>query len=188
MNQPLAPGARKEYERKKAVEQNDDEDQADRSLKDFVDAPGLVVEDQKANEESNRCDGELGEHRHGERSAGTGDAQFGFNFLLEDIDVVLKFAGEKFPDFLIDAIDVRDQCQQAEQEKKREGDGEIHAILRDVLACAVLRGFVDGLCAGCVRSCVTRSVRAAGSPSSRRNLASLRAISPLSRSWSKPAR
>src|SRR5579859_5806789 len=135
MNQPLAPGARKEYERKKAVEQNDDEDQADRSLKDFIDAPGLVVENQKANKESNRCDGELREDCHGERSAGTGDAQFRFNFLLEDIDVVLKFAGEKFPDFLIDAIDVRDQCQEAQEKKKRDRDSEIHAVLRDVLAC-----------------------------------------------------
>ncbi|MGZ5141126.1 MAG: cytochrome d ubiquinol oxidase subunit II [Burkholderiales bacterium] len=33
-----------------------------------------------------------------------------------------------------------------------------------------------------------RSIKAAGSPSVRRNFASLRAISPLSRSWSKPAR
>ena len=45
---------------------------------------------------------------------------FGFDLLFEDVDVVLKFAGEKFPDFLIDAIHIRDQRQQSQQQKQRE--------------------------------------------------------------------
>ena len=51
-------------------------------------------------------------------------AQLGLDLLLEDVDVVLKFAREKFADFLINAVDVGDQRQQAKQQKQRDGDGQ----------------------------------------------------------------
>jgi hypothetical protein len=40
-------------------------------------------------------------------SAGAAYVQVGFNLLLEDVDVVLKFARKKFADLLVDAVHVR---------------------------------------------------------------------------------
>ena len=47
---------------------------------------------------------------------------FGFDLLLEDVDVVLKFAREKFADLLVDAIHVGNQGQQTQQQNQRESD------------------------------------------------------------------
>ena len=119
VHQPLALGAREEHERQKAVADDDDQDQADRGLQDFVDAPGLIAENQEADHQRDRRHGELREHRHGKRGPGAAHAQLGFDLLLEDVDVVLEFARKKFADFLIDAIDVGDQREQTQQKQKR---------------------------------------------------------------------
>ena len=115
VSQPLPFRAREEHKRQKAVEDDDNEDQANRRLQNLVDAPALVAENQEARQESNQRHGQLRKHCHGQGSAGAGHPQFRFNFLFEDVDVVLKFAGEKFTNFLVDSMDVRNQRQQSQQ-------------------------------------------------------------------------
>ena len=78
-----------------------------------------IAENEIANEQGDRSHGQLREHGHRQQGAGTAYSEFRLDFLLEDVNVVLEFAGEKFADFLVDAIHIRDQRQQAEQEKKR---------------------------------------------------------------------
>ncbi len=186
MNQPLSLGAREEDERKEAVAHDHNENQADRGLQDFVDVPGLVAENYEADDQRDRGHGQLREHCHGKRGPGAADAQFRLDLLLEHVDVVLKFAGKKFPDFLINAVHVGDQGEQSQQQKKRDGDSVVHDGL-----CARRRkpgGLVAWTGSDSTRSRSTRSIKEAGRRRARRNFASVRAISPLSRSWSKPAR
>ena len=70
-----------------------------------------IAENQITDQQCNRRHRQLREHCHGQRGARAGHAQLGLDLLLEDVDVVLKFAREKFADFLINAIDVRDERQ-----------------------------------------------------------------------------
>src|SRR5208283_303776 len=144
VNQPLTLGAREKHERQEAVEYDDDEDEADGRLQNLVDAPGLIAENQEADQHGNRRHGQLSDHGHGKHGPRATDAQrpffqFGLDFLFEEVDVVLELAREKFSRLLVDAIHVRGQSQQAQQEEEHDGDGEVHAILRVPMACGELR-------------------------------------------------
>src|SRR6202140_701263 len=93
VNQPFPLGAREEHEGEEAIKHDDDENQADRCLQDLIDAPRWVAENEEPNEQGDGRHGELGEHGHRQRSSRARDTEFRFNLLLEDVDVVLKFAG-----------------------------------------------------------------------------------------------
>ena len=51
------------------------------------------------------------------------------NDLLESVDVVLEFAREEFADFLVEAIDVGDQGQQAEEKREDEANTDHYLVL-----------------------------------------------------------
>ena len=105
-------------------------------------------------------------------------AQHGLNFLLEDVDVVLEFAGEKFA-----------QLPDRRGPRRRPAS----AVRAEAGARAATARFMRGLrrlrlmLVSAQRPASARSVRRAAAALAR-SFASLRAISPLSRSWSKPAR
>ncbi len=82
-HQPFAARPGKEDKRQKTVEQNDDQYQAERGLKNFVDTPAPLVEHREAHQQGDRSRHDLGQHRHGERGAGAADSQLGLNSLLE---------------------------------------------------------------------------------------------------------
>ena len=59
---------------------------------------------------------------HGERGALAGYSQSRFDELFEGVDVVLEVAGEEFADFLIEAVDIGNERQEAEQQHQSYAD------------------------------------------------------------------
>ena len=149
------------------MKHNDDENQAEDRLEHFVDAPGAVAKHGEADDHGDGGRGQLGENGHRERRALPGYAELGLYQLFERVDVVLKVAREELARFLVHAVHVGDQRQQAEQ--KNQGDAA--PITR---ASFLLAGM-----AGC-----GRSINPTGRFSSRRSFCSRRAIWPWSHSWS----
>ena len=113
-HQPFAPRPRKENKRQKAVEQDDDEDQAERGLKNLVDAPAAFTEHREAHQQGDGSGNDLRQHRHGERGARPAHSQPGLDSLLEGGNVVLELARKKSSNLGVHAIRVGDQRQQAE--------------------------------------------------------------------------
>jgi hypothetical protein len=195
-HQPLAIGAREEHEGQEAVENDDDEDEAEGGLKNFLDAPGLVAENGEADHHGDGGHGELYQDGHRERGSGAADAQFGLDLLLEGVDVVLKFAGEKFADLGIEAVDVGDQGQHSDHGEERNGDGVVaHEVAhREPRRAGVPRERPVGFLRAPRGVAETRlefesampllSIRATGRASFLRRSCSRRAISPRSDSWS----
>ena len=126
--QPFAARPRKENKRQKAVEQDDDEYQAERGLKNLVDAPAALAKHREAHQHGDGSGHELGQHRHGERGARPAHSQPGLDSLLEGVDVVLELARKESSDLGVDAVDVGDQRQQAKQQKQRSCDGIVHRV------------------------------------------------------------
>src|SRR5580704_6190998 len=113
-HQPFSAGPRKENKWQKAVKQNDDEDQAQGSLKNLVDTPGAVAKYSEAHHHGDSSCHDLGQHRHGESSACPAYSQSRLDSLLEVGNVLLEFPGEKSSDLGVHAIRVGNQRQQAE--------------------------------------------------------------------------
>src|SRR5712692_456084 len=127
--QPLAFGTAEKHKRQELVEYDDDEHQGKRGLQDFMHAPGAIAENSEADQHRNRCGDELGEDRHRKRCSRPADSQPRFDLLFKNINIVLELAREEFPDFLVYAVDIRDQHQQPEQKHKRYTDRD-HLLLR----------------------------------------------------------
>ena len=111
MGQPLAAGAGEEDEGQEAVEQDDDQDQAQGGLQDFLGAPGLVMEEGKANQQGDGRHDQGHKDGHGQRGAGAADLQPRLDQLLETINIVLEFAREEFADLGVEPVDVGDEGQ-----------------------------------------------------------------------------
>ena len=71
----------------------------------------------------------MSENRHGERGSFAGYSEARLDDLLESVDVVLEFAREEFADFLVEAIDVGDQGQQAEEKREDEANTDHYLVL-----------------------------------------------------------
>ena len=112
-----ALGAREKNEGQEAVKHDHDQDQAQRGLQNFVNAPGPVAEHGEAHQHGDGGRRQLGQHRHGQRGARPAHSQPRLDVLLEGVDVVLKFAGKKLADFGVEAIHVGDQGQQPKQQR-----------------------------------------------------------------------
>jgi hypothetical protein len=108
----------KKDEGQQAVENNDDENQAEGGFEDFVDAPGAVAKHGEADDHGDGGGDQLGENGHGERGARAGHSEARLDDLLEGVDVVLKIARQEFANLLVEAVDVGDQRQQAEEERR----------------------------------------------------------------------
>ena len=79
-HQPFAPGPRKEDKRQEAVEQDDDEDQAERGLQNLVDAPAAFAKHGEADQQGDGSGDDLRQHRHGERGPRPAHSQPGSTF------------------------------------------------------------------------------------------------------------
>ena len=184
--QPLAFGTAEKHIRQELVEYDDDEHQGKRGLQDFMHAPGAIAENSEADQHRNRCNDELGENRHRKRCSRPADSQPRFDLLFKNINIVLELAREEFSNFLVYAVDIRDQHQQPEQKHKRHTDRD-HLLLRIGRA-------LRGSCWCTLRfklslsDCCFLSSNPVGNPSAFRSRSSQLAISPRSRSWSYPAR
>ena len=185
-HQPFAPGPRKENKRQKAIEQNDDEDEAQRGLENFVDAPGAVAEHREAHQHGDGSRYDLGQHRHGERGARPAYSQPGLNSLLEGGNVFLELPRKEFADLGVDAVHVGDQGQQAEHQQQRSCDGVVHRVRASVwrgrplgprpLALGPKVPFVG------LTFPPFLSIKPSAAPEDARNFASLPAIAPWSHS------
>src|SRR5580704_17149088 len=107
--QPLPGGTREEDERKKPVEHDHDEDQAQGRLQNLLHTPGLVAEDGESHSERDRGHDQWDQHRHRKRGPSAAHPYLGLDLLLKCVDIVLKFAGEKLADLGVEAIDVGHQ-------------------------------------------------------------------------------
>ena len=112
---PASLGSRKKDEGQQAIEDDDDQDQAERGFKNLVKAPGAVAKDGEADDHGDGGRDQLRKDRHGERGAGACHPEARLDELLEGVDVVLEIAGEEFAQLLVKTVDVGDQRQQAEQ-------------------------------------------------------------------------
>ena len=138
-------------------------------MQNLINGPRPVTKYREADQHGDGCGRELRQNGHRQRRTLPTHAQPGLDFLLEDINVVLEFPGEEFADLCIKAIDVGEESEQAKEGKNRARDGVAHRLLLGA----------DWL---------FRSINPTGRRNCRRSRSSLRAIRPLSRSWSYPAK
>ena len=143
---PLSP--REKNKGQKPVKNNHDQDQAQRGLQNFINAPCPVAKNREADQHGNRGHGHLREHCHRYRRTLTADAEPRLYVLLECVDIVLKFARKELANFGIEAVHVRDQGQQTEQHQQHDGDDVVHddARLRRCLATIGVSEFDRRIC------------------------------------------
>ena len=77
VRQPFAPGAHEKYVRQQTIEDDDDEDEADRGLYQVERNPALLHEQHVADEHADGGHAELCQHRHRERGPFGGNASRG---------------------------------------------------------------------------------------------------------------
>src|SRR5208282_3875500 len=111
--QPASSGSRKKDEGQQTVKKDDDQDQAERGLENFVNAPGAVAKNGEADDHGDSGGGQLGQNRHGERGALARDFEARLHDLLEGVDIVLEIAREELANLLVQAVNIGDQRQQA---------------------------------------------------------------------------
>ncbi len=75
----------------------------------------------EAGKEGESGQGQLAEDGGGEGYGFAAEAEAGFGYLLEGIDVVLVLAGEELAHFEVDTVDVGGEGEDSEE--KNEGDG-----------------------------------------------------------------
>ena len=115
----------KNTKRKQAVENNDDQHEAERRFEHFVDAPGAVAKNREADDHGDgRGDQLRAESPSRARPRSRVTPRCGSTNLLEGVDVVLKVARKKFPDLLIKTVDVGDQRQQAKQQRESDAGAD----------------------------------------------------------------
>src|ERR1043166_2612708 len=98
------------------MKHNHNKDQAQWGLQNFIDMPALIAKYGKGYEHGDARHDELCQNRHRQCSTIATDAKLGFNHLFERLYIVLKFAREEFADFVVDAVYVRDQSEQSQQQ------------------------------------------------------------------------
>ena len=103
------------------MEDDDDEDQADRGLHQVQHHPALLHEQHVADQDTDAGHAELREHGHGQRRALAAHMQPGLNPLFVGFYVFLEFAREKFAHLRVETVHVGNQRQQSHQHQQQDG-------------------------------------------------------------------
>ena len=103
------------------MEDDDDEDQADRGLHQVQDHPALFHEQNVADQHADAGHRELRQHRHRHRRPLAADVQARLDPLLIGFDVFLELAREELAHLGVEAIDVGDEREQAHQHQQQDG-------------------------------------------------------------------
>ncbi len=103
------------------MKDDDDEDQADGGLHQVEANPALLHEQHVADEHADAGHGELCQHGHRHRGALAAHMETRFHPLFVGLNVLLELAREEFAHLGVEAIDIGDQRQQAEQNQQQDG-------------------------------------------------------------------
>src|SRR5271166_1465891 len=104
--QPLAPGAHEKYIGQQAIEDHDDEAQADRRLHQVKHDPELFHEHHIADKHADAGHADLRQHRHRQRRPLPAHVEARLDLLLVSVDVFLKLARQKLAHLGVQAVNV----------------------------------------------------------------------------------